>query len=63
MLVLTRRIGERLFINGDEIKITVFEVKGAQVRIGVEAPKGCTIHREEVWDRIQLEGLKNDDKI
>lgn len=53
MLVLTRSIGERLFIQDGEIKIQVLEVKGNQVRIGIEAPKNITIHREEVFNRIQ----------
>jgi carbon storage regulator len=47
MLVLTRRKGERLLI-GDDIEITVIEVKGDGVRIGVEAPKGIRILRQEV---------------
>lgn len=55
MLVLTRSVGERLFINDGEIKIQVLEVKGNQVRIGIEAPKHISIHREEVFDRIQAE--------
>lgn len=53
MLVLTRSIGERLFIQDGEIKIQVLEVKGNQVRIGIEAPKHIAIHREEVFNRIQ----------
>ena len=52
MLVLTRSIGERLFIQDGEIKIQVLEVKGNQVRIGIEAPKDIAIHREEVFNRI-----------
>lgn len=55
MLVLTRSIGERLFIQNGEIKIQVLEVKGGQVRIGIEAPKHISIHREEVFERIQSE--------
>jgi len=55
MLVLTRSIGERLFIQNGEIKIQVLEIKGNQVRIGIEAPKNISIHREEVFDRIQSE--------
>ena len=53
MLVLTRSVGERLFIQDGEIKIQVLEVKGNQVRIGIEAPKDIAIHREEVFNRIQ----------
>ncbi len=53
MLVLTRSVGERLFINDGEIKIRVLEVKGNQVRIGVEAPREVTVHREEIFERIK----------
>lgn len=55
MLVLTRSVGERLFIQDGKIKIQVLEVKGNQVRLGIEAPKDISIHREEVFHRIQLE--------
>lgn len=55
MLVLTRSVGERLMINGGEIKLSVLDVKGSQVRIGIEAPKEVTIHREEVLHRIQAQ--------
>ncbi|MCX7120417.1 MAG: carbon storage regulator CsrA [Gammaproteobacteria bacterium] len=55
MLVLTRSVGERLFIQDGIIKIQVLEVKGNQVRIGIEAPKEIAIHREEVFDRIKSE--------
>ncbi|EKD92289.1 MAG: carbon storage regulator [uncultured bacterium] len=55
MLVLTRSIGERLFIQDGEIKIQVLEVKGNQVRLGIEAPKDISIHREEVFNRIKTE--------
>ena len=54
MLILTRRIGEKLII-GDEISVTILGVKGHQVRIGVHAPDDVTIHREEIYDRIQAE--------
>lgn len=58
MLVLTRSIGERLFIQDGEIKIQVLEVKGNQVRLGIEAPKHIAIHREEVFERIKTEGAQ-----
>lgn len=54
MLILTRRINETVMIN-DNIKVTVLEVSGQQVRLGFEAPKEVTVHREEVFDRIQKE--------
>ena len=52
MLVLTRTVGERLFINDGEIKLSVLEVKGNQVRIGIEAPRTVAVHREEIFNRI-----------
>jgi len=54
MLILTRRVGETIVI-GDDVKITVLGVKGNQVRIGVNAPKTVSVHREEIFNRIQQE--------
>ena len=54
MLILTRRIGEKLMI-GDEISVTILGVKGNQVRLGVHAPEDVAIHREEIFDRIRDE--------
>ena len=54
MLILTRKVGESLMI-GDEVTITVLGVKGNQVRIGVDAPKDVSVHREEIYERIQQE--------
>ena len=58
MLILTRRIGEKLMI-GDEISVTILGVKGNQVRLGVHAPEDVAIHREEIFDRIREEKRAN----
>lgn len=52
MLVLTRRIGERLRI-GDDITITVLQIRGNQVSIGIQADKSIPVHREEIYQRIK----------
>lgn len=54
VLVLSRRVDESLLID-KEIKITVLEIKGGQVRLGIAAPSSIKIHREEVFNRIQNE--------
>lgn len=51
MLIMTRRIGERIMV-GSDITVTVLDVKGTQVRIGIEAPRDVAVHREEVYERI-----------
>tara|TARA_Y100001970_G_scaffold252533_1_gene326427 strand:+ start:28 stop:246 length:219 start_codon:yes stop_codon:yes gene_type:complete len=61
MLILTRRVGESLRI-GDEVSVTVLGIKGSQVRLGVNAPKSVSVHREEVYDRINDENSKNSDE-
>lgn len=54
MLILTRRVGETVMI-GDDIAVTVLGVKGNQVRVGVNAPKEVSVHREEIYERIKRE--------
>ena len=61
MLILTRRVGETLMI-GDSVTITVLGVKGNQVRLGVNAPKDVSVHREEIYQRIQREHDGEDDE-
>ena len=54
MLVLTRKVGEAIAI-GDDIKIIVMQVRGKQVRLGIKASPSTSVHREEVYQRIQDE--------
>ncbi len=54
MLILTRRVGEAVVID-EEVTVTVLGVKGNQVRIGVNAPKSVSVHREEIFERIKNE--------
>ena len=54
MLVLARRIGEKLKI-GDDVTVTILQVRGNQVSIGIEADKSIPVHREEVFRRIKEE--------
>lgn len=54
-LILTRRAGEALVI-GDNVTVRVLSVKGNQIRLGVEAPREVSVHREEIAERIRAEG-------
>ncbi|NVK32073.1 MAG: carbon storage regulator CsrA [Gammaproteobacteria bacterium] len=60
MLILTRRVGESLVI-GDEVTISVLGVKGNQVRLGVNAPREVSVHREEIYRRIAAEAAQSGD--
>ncbi|MGQ9688120.1 MAG: carbon storage regulator CsrA [Desulfobaccales bacterium] len=57
MLILTRKSGEGLFI-GDDIRITILEIRGKQIRLGIEAPSSVVVLREEIYRRIQEENLQ-----
>lgn len=54
MLILTRRLGETLTI-GDNVTVTVLDVRGTQVRLGIDAPPEVPVHREEIYQKIQRE--------
>lgn len=53
MLVLSRKIGERIVLPESDVSVVVLAVSGKRVRLGIEAPAGTTVHRAEVWYRIQ----------
>jgi len=61
MLILTRRLGESLIV-GNNVELTVLGVKGNQVRIGVNAPKDVSVHRKEIYLRIEAENAENSAK-
>ncbi len=54
MLILTRKVNERIMI-GEEIEVAVVEIRGDQVKLGIVAPQNVTVHRREVFDQIQEE--------
>ncbi len=60
MLILTRKIGESVIINED-ITVTVLGVKGNQIRIGVDAPRHVSVHREEIYQRVKKEELEEEE--
>jgi carbon storage regulator len=57
MLILTRKVGERITI-GDDIVLTILDVKGKQVRVGVQAPTQTVVHRQEIYQRILEENVE-----
>ncbi|WP_339056548.1 carbon storage regulator CsrA [Candidatus Regiella endosymbiont of Tuberolachnus salignus] len=62
MLILTRRVGEKIMIgDGDHvIEVTILGIKGNQIRVGVGAPKDVSVHRQEIYERIQAEKSQPD---
>ena len=54
MLILTRRVGEALMV-GDDTNIVVLGVKGSQIRLGINAPKNVKVHREEIYEKINVD--------
>ncbi len=54
MLILSRRIGERIMIN-ENISFQIIEIKGSQVRLGIDAPKDVSVHREEIFLKVKAE--------
>ncbi|WP_394181465.1 carbon storage regulator CsrA [Marinomonas posidonica] len=59
MLILTRRINQTINIDSN-IQVTILGIKGKHVRVGVSAPKDITVHREEIFKRIEAEKVKDD---
>jgi len=62
MLILTRRITESIVI-GDDVKVTILGVRGNQVRLGIDAPKSVSVHREEIYERIRREQNNTPDAV
>jgi carbon storage regulator len=57
LLILTRKVGESVAI-GDDIQVSVVEIKGTQVKLGIRAPRDVTVHREEIYLKIQEENKR-----
>jgi carbon storage regulator len=57
VLVLTRKVGEKINI-GDDITLGVLEIHGGTVRLGIDAPKSVRVFRQEVYERIKEENLR-----
>jgi carbon storage regulator len=54
MLILTRKVNETLMV-GDDVSVTVLGIKGGQIRIGINAPREVSVHRQEVYEKIMRE--------
>ena len=62
MLVLSRKLNESIIID-DQIKITIVEIRGDKIRLGIEAPKHVAVHRREVYDAIQRQIAIEDSSV
>jgi carbon storage regulator len=56
MLILSRKSGQSIMI-GEKIKVTVLDVRGDQVRLGIEAPRELPVHRQEIYELIRAENI------
>lgn len=61
MLILTRKVGESILI-GDDVRITTLGIQGRQIRLGISAPNNITVHREEIYDKIQQKKAQGEDE-
>jgi carbon storage regulator len=59
VLILARRQGESIMI-GSNVSVTVLGIKNGQIRLGISAPKEIPVHREEIFERIQAEGVRQE---
>jgi carbon storage regulator len=62
MLVLSRKVGERIVVPEYRLTITIVAIEGNKVRLGISAPPEVTVHREEVWRRIEQERMEGSDR-
>ena len=62
VLILTRKIGESVIINED-VTVTVLGIKGNQVRVGIDAPKHVSVHREEIYQRMKNEEFEEESTL
>lgn len=63
MLVLTRKCGEKIVMPQQEVVITVLEVRGDRVRLGITAPTDIKVHRQEIWQRLQQEAILESEAV
>ena len=56
MLILARKLGERIII-GDQIEVSIVDIKGDQVKVGIKAPREIKVYRQEVYEAIQRENI------